>query len=289
MEGSRQEPAVYSLFRDDAGGKPKLHPSAVLFLDLLGTASPRSELEAQQHLETTHQALASARHYGGSERTDQHMSVSSWFSDNLGLAFPLQKGLDLPAAIGLTAVAAAAHQLSLALDGMFARGAIAFGSFYADPDFIAGPALNKAVALEKDAVWPRVVLDEESAELAMHGLLEQEFGGASATWRSALMVDEEGVAFVNYLDSIELFVDEAERARHALRLHRDAVRQNLDGRHPAEIHDKYCALATYHDDFLASCLQEYVADLYVEPAKRLGSYRPFAHDVPAPEPIDAFE
>jgi hypothetical protein len=288
MEGSPQEPPVYSLFRG-AKGEPELQPSAVLFLDLLGTASPRSEQEAQQHLEITHRALANARRYGGSERTDQHMSVSSWFSDNLGLAFPLQKGLDLPAAVGLTAVAAAAHQLSLALDGMFARGAIAFGSFYADPDFIAGPALNNAVALEKKAIWPRVILDEESAELAMYGLLKQEGAGAGATWRSALMVDEEGVAFVNYLDSIELFVEEAERARHALRLHRDAVRQNLDGRHPAEIHDKYRALATYHDDFLAGCLQEYVADLYVEPAKRLGAYKPFAHDVPAPEPIDAFE
>lgn len=60
MESRPQEPAVYSLFRDDEG-EPELQPSAVLFLDLLGTASPRSEQEAQQHLEITHRALANAR------------------------------------------------------------------------------------------------------------------------------------------------------------------------------------------------------------------------------------
>ena len=282
------DPAVYRIFRDDAG-EPVLRPSAVLFLDLLGTSASRTEDEAQEHLLVTHRALTDARHYGGSERRDQHMSVSSWFSDNLGLAFPLQAGLDFTAVVGLTVVAAAAHQLSLALDGMFARGAIAFGSFYADPDFIAGPALNRAVALEKAAVWPRVTLDEDSAALAMYGLLEQEFAGPSAAWRSSLMVDQDDVVFVNYLDSIELVVEEADRGREALRLHRDAVRQNLDGHNPPEIHDKYRALATYHDDFLAGCRQEYVEDLYVEPADRLGSFKPFAHDVPVPpEPPDAF-
>lgn len=289
MDQPVSDPAVYRIFRDEEG-EPVLRPSAVLFLDLLGTSAERTEEEAQEHLLATHRALAGARHYGGSERWDQHMSVSSWFSDNLGLAFPLQSGLDLPAAVGLTVVAAAAHQLSLALDGMFARGAIAFGSFYADPDFIEGPALNCAVALEKAAVWPRVTLDKDSAALAMYGLLEHEFAGASAAWRSSLMVDEDEVVFVNYLDSIELVVEEADRGREALRLHRDAVRRNLDGRHPPKIHDKYRALATYHDDFLSGLRQEYVEDLYVEPAERLGSFRPFAHDVPIPpEPPDAFE
>lgn len=288
MAEPASDPAVYCLFRDD-DGEPLLQPSAVLFLDLLGTSAPRGEEEAQEHLLTTHRALSAARHYGGSERWDQHMSVSSWFSDNLGLAFPLQPGLDFPAVVGLAVAAAADHQLSLALDGMFARGAIAFGSFYADPDFIAGPALNNAVAIEKDAVWPRVTLDEDAATLAMYGLLKQEFAGPTAAWRSSLMVDEDGVVFVNYLDSIELVVEEADRAREALRLHRDAVRRNLDGRHPPKVHDKYRALATYHDDFLAGCLQEYVEDLYVEPAERLGAFQPFAHDIPAPEPREAFE
>lgn len=288
MNSSDSEPVIYRLFRDD-DGEPSLRPGALLFLDLLGTSQARSEHEAQEHLLATHRALANARHYGGSERWDQHMSLSSWFSDNLALAFPLQGGLDLPAAVGMTAVAAAAHQLSLALDGMFARGAIAFGTFYADRDFIAGPALNKAVALEKDADWPRVTLDEESAALAMYGLLEQEFAGSGATWRSALMTDEKGTVFVNYLDSIELSIDESDRARRALCRHRDVIRQNLASGHPKKVHDKYRALATYHDDFLAGCVQEYVGDLYVEPAERLGSFKPFAHDIPAPDPEDGFD
>lgn len=281
------EPSVFDNFLDEEGA-PTLRGSAVLFLDLLGTSTPRTDEEAEQHLRATHRALARARHYGGSERFDQHMSVSSWFSDNLGLAFPLQKGLDLPATLGLTVVAAAAHQLALALDGFFARGAIAFGYFYADRDFLAGPALNEAVSLEKTgAIWPRVVLGESSAALAMHGMIDQEFAGPSATWRSALMVDEDGMVFVNYLDSIELFVDEADRVRSALRAHRDGIRSNLEAGHPPKVHDKYRALGTYHDQFLGTlALQEFVEDLYIELDDPLGTYRPFGHDVPVPEPND---
>jgi hypothetical protein len=288
-ENASEGPSVYRNFRDE-DGLPKLLGSAVLFLDLLGTSAPRTDEQAQEHLVATHQALGRARHYGGSERLDQHMSVSSWFSDNLGLAFPLQTGLDLPAALGLTVVASAAHQLSLALDGFFARGGIAFGYFYADPDFLAGPALNAAVALEKGAaVWPRVVLDESSVALAVHGLVDQEFAGPDAVWRSALMVDDEGTVFVNYLDSIELFIDEADRVRRALRTHRDGIRANLTAEHPQKIRDKYRALAAYHDQFLALLEhQQYVDDLYVEPDDPLGTYRPFGHDIPLP-PSDAFD
>ena len=197
-----QPPIPTSIASSAAIRESPCSTSAVLFLDLLGTGASRSESEAQAHLLVTHRALEEARHYGGSERWDQHMSVSDWFSDNLGLAFPMQSGLDLVSIVGLTANAAADHQLSLALNGMFARGAIAYGSFYADADFIAGPALNRAVEREKLAVWPRVTLDEDSVALAREGLVKQEGAGSWATWRRALMVDEQGEVFVSYLDSM---------------------------------------------------------------------------------------
>lgn len=273
----------YELFRAE-DGTPQLSPCAVLFLDLLGTSEPRSDDDAQRHLSVVHAALAEARQAGGSERQDQHTCVSKWFSDNLALAYPLQPGLDLYAAVGLAVAAAAAHQLSLALDGMFSRGGISFGSFYADPDFIQGPALNRAVELEKDANWPRVALDDDSATIALHDLAEHEGAGVDATWRRALMTDEEGVVFVNYLDSMELFADEADRVRAALLLHRDRVRENLCAAYPPRIREKYQRLAAYHDCFLDGLDAQLVADLYVEADDALGLCRPFGEDIPSREP-----
>lgn len=272
---------TYQLFLED--GSPRLRGSAVLFLDLLGTSKERSDEEAQEHLIATRKALANARHWGGSEIWDQHTSVSSWFSDNLGLAFPLHGALDMCSTVGLCVTSAAAHQLSLALDGMFARGAISFGYFFADRNFMAGPALNEAVRLEKAAFWPRVALDEAAVAIAYKGLIDQEFSGPDAAWRGDLVCDEKDEVFVNYLSAVEPFLEEIDRVRNALALHRDKVRANLAAGHPSGIEKKYRYLAAYHDHYVGGLDQRYVEDLYVEAKAPLGEFRPFGHDVPVPE------
>jgi hypothetical protein len=81
------------------------------------------------------------------------MSVSSWFSDKAWAWRSRCSRASVSPPVGLTVVAAVAHQLSLALDGIFAW-AIAFGSFYADPDFIEAPALNRAVTEVVTFVFP---------------------------------------------------------------------------------------------------------------------------------------
>jgi hypothetical protein len=276
--------SAYDHFRN-AASEPVLRLSAVLFLDLLGTSHQRDEAAAQEHLRLTHRALGRARPAGGSEPDDQHISVASWFSDNLGLAYPVAGPVDIILALGLTINAAADHQLSLAYDGLFSRGGISCDGFYADRDFIYGPALNAAVALEHTTCQPRVALDESSVLLARHGLAAHEGGGEDATWRRSLVVDGDAV-FVNYLDSLELFADQADRVRHVLGRHRDHIAANL-GLYAAvpKIHEKYRWLAGYHDFFLSGFDdQSVVDDLYVKAAEPLGNFERFAADIEPTEP-----
>lgn len=57
-------------------------------------------------------------------------------------------------------------QLDLAYSGVLLRGAVTSGLLFHDDRFVFGPALNDAVAYEKLANYPRVILDAEILEEA---------------------------------------------------------------------------------------------------------------------------
>src|ERR1700722_5314673 len=161
---------AYTAYTDDLG-QPALRESAVLFLDLLGTTDPRTDIEAQHGLQDVKEALTRARDWGDSDPSDAQ-GVARWFSDNLGMALPVTDATPADEALGTMITKTAAHLTALALHGYPARGAIAYGLFYADENLLYGPALNRAVALEKArAVYPRVVLDEAAARAAREHLV----------------------------------------------------------------------------------------------------------------------
>src|SRR3954463_12012906 len=97
-----------------------------------------------------HGAFARARELGDSRPGATNLMVAAWFSDNLVMAMPLDGGLEPGHVV---------DQLVLGRQGMFARVAITFGLFYADPEFVHGPALNATYALESGAAnYLRVIL-----------------------------------------------------------------------------------------------------------------------------------
>lgn len=161
--------------------------------------------------------------------------------------------------------------------GLFARGAIASGAFFADEDFIHGPALERAVDLEKHrAVHPRVVLDEASIALATERLASGD--AAEQGWRDQLLVDEEGVVFVNYLqtvidDPVDSFDPHAMLVRH-----RTLVEANLHAFDGVErVEQKYRWLAAYHNHFVRSQDAELGDDrLLVRCSRPIGEFMPLA-------------
>lgn len=232
---------AYAQYQID--GKPTLVPSAVLFLDVLGTGARRSDEDAQDYLSVTHKAFEQARSWGESQHGASDLSVAAWFSDNLAMAVPIPATGGLVPADGISMLVtyAAMHQLSLIDHGLFARGAITFGMFYADRDFVNGPALNAAYRLESSSTYPRVILDEQ----AMRALKVSD--GLRDGYESRLLVGNDELPFVDYLSYLEYMTLEPCHEPDAARSHRDRVRHELDADHPDDVHEKYVWIASYHD------------------------------------------
>lgn len=242
------------------GGVPTLVPSAVLFLDILGTATFRDEDEAQAYLRQTHDAFAQARERGDSRRGASEITVATWFSDNLVMSMPLAGLLEPGHVVDFLAMYAAFHQLVLGQAGLFARGAITFGLFYADEEFVNGPALNEAYTLESQAAnYPRVIL----APAAMHALIEAE---DREGLDPQICAGDDGVPFVDYLRYIT-YTTPDQGIGDELERHRDQIREHLD-RYAGNvrIEQKYSWLASYHDARAPS-------DLRVRPGEQAADFR----------------
>jgi hypothetical protein len=236
---------AYAQYR--ASSEPMLVPSAVLFLDVLGTAEKREGEDSQRYLRQTHAAFAEARTWGESARGASQLTVATWFSDNLAMAVPVPTGAreQRADAISLLVMYAALHQLSLALNGLFARGAITFGPFYADADFVHGPALNEAHRLEsKVAAYPRVILDDVAMQALREGPgRDEEFG----TPDTRLMVCDDDWPFVDYLRYLEYVTLRRDDEVGGQRRHRERLRDALTAATEPQHRDKLLWLAAYHD------------------------------------------
>lgn len=89
-------------------------------------------------------------------------------------------------------------QLKLISKGILLRGAVTAGLLYHGDDQVFGPALNEAVALERLANYPRVILDREILDEA--GLLSKPKDDLSRTISSMVREDFDGIYYVDYFN-----------------------------------------------------------------------------------------
>jgi hypothetical protein len=157
------------------------------------------------------------------------------------MAMPLAGLLEPGHVVDHLAMYAAFHQLVLAQAGLFARGAITFGPFYADEEFVNGPALNEAYKLESQAAnYPRVIFSP-SAMRALEETKDRD------SLDPHIRVGDDGVPFVDYLEYI-LYTTPDEGVGDDFTRHRDQIRERL-ARHQGDVRveQKYAWLASYHD------------------------------------------
>jgi hypothetical protein len=289
---SYSDVSVYDAYRD--GEQAKLHRSAVLFLDVLGTVALGSAGDAQRSLVRTLEALELARDWGDSDPVDTP-AVARWFSDNLGMAYPIIGAREEEDALGAIVLIAGQHQLALIVNGFVARGAISLGLFYADDLVLYGPALNKAVELEKSAaLHPRVVLDEASVDASRQHLIEYYGGSRGAPHRSCLAVDRHRSTFVSYLGcGLEFDEEQTPLSLRYLAQHRDFIREKLsEHAQDKRVLLKYQWMSAYHDWFVSEMAgghpNDRLPDLTVGSAGELDpGFMPFGHDIPIPpDPFD---
>lgn len=235
----------------DSDGIPTFRRSVTSYLDILGTKAALTSMTNSDLAEQIRllDSFSGVLHNSEWEWQWQRMLT---FSDSIALAVPIQPnshGLELSGTIGSIAI----YQFELACTGRFLRGGIDVGNAYADYANITGPALAEAASLESDvAVVPRVLLSDACLQLvndeAARGYEERP---VQSEWNSALMIDADSRAFVDYLKTaLDAESNGVEYAATLLDKHKKAVSEALDMySENVRVREKYVWVAHYHNAF----------------------------------------
>lgn len=169
-----------------------------------------------------------SHHFPKKRRTS---ALVKTFSDNIFVAFPLgsnpKVGDEDVIHIFLSELKHQIHELTL-LGGFPIRGAVTVGPLMFTERFLFGPALLEAVQLEKDAVFPRILLSDSVLKY-----IKPESPSAHLVVR-----DADGRSFLHYLGDLGVWLPS----------HKDFVEQGLlENTSNIRERQKYEWLAQYHN------------------------------------------
>jgi hypothetical protein len=242
---------------------PKLLESIVCVCDILGfkeliyshTGSDGNDIidveKANLNLNKIYLSLHNSL---GHLNFTKFVGTTKVYTDNIVVGMPVQKYpieelTNMIHKVGL-------YQYSLAVSGLFTRGAISLGPNYIGDVIVFGSALLDAHELEsKRSVNGRIIFSKSCEELL---LKELELGNSSFIKRSILK-DADNLMYINYLNvarsyyspsnetyNIKAFINSIERHKAILIGNLDAYRDK-----PA-IFSKYVWQANYHNYFCNS-------------------------------------
>jgi hypothetical protein len=239
-------------------GSPELVECAVLYFDLLGVSAMTQGREPEKELVSFNETIRKALPYpigeAAVERGDSAYPASV-FSDSVVAAVPVESGVPSAQAIFQLVFDAARLQADLAIRNYFARGAITLDRFHFYDGLIFGPAVVEAVDLERLVAGdPRIIISPAATVALRAARLQGDpFGQAP------VLVDEDGLAFVDYLGGA-FGADTALDLIQKLNRHRDVVTKRLkDHETSFSSWSKHRWVAEYHN---ATCLayREELAD-----------------------------
>jgi hypothetical protein len=256
--------------------KPKLLNSYCAFVHVLGFSEQTNDAFAasrsEQFLQKYYAALRSRLSFLPRREVEEAYSrfpcMMKVFTDRIVLGYPLAS-TDGQQEFGQFVRDLSYFQLSMSLHGFFVRGALALGELFMDEQTVFGPALRDAYETEKDlAVEPRIVLGSSLKALKRRHLrpYSNAFGVAQ---NQDLLVDADGVEFVNYLDLlVNHEVNPPSAFWREVGIHRQNIESNLRfTRLKPRIWSKYFWLVNYHNYFCDALkdLAGYSPACYVNP------------------------
>ena len=181
-----------------------------LFLDILGFQSHVDETVKVQKkgknamsfgkLKGALNKISEGVHYRDAVEVSGELRATSrrvtQFSDSVIVSYLRNE----PHGAGVTSILMDVHNLQLELlqRGVLLRGAITAGLLHHDEKLVFGPALNEAVALERLANYPRVILDGEILDEA--GLKRSPSPSLSRTISSMVAEDFDGLFYIDYFN-----------------------------------------------------------------------------------------
>jgi hypothetical protein len=150
-------------------------------------------------------------------------------------------------------------QLELAINEYFTRGGWAIGPLYIDDNIVYGNAVIEAHELEKEAIYPCIILSKQMGEIVQKHLKYYGRAEMSPHYRM-LLKDQAGHTFINYLYG--LVFDDRDPSFSDLLIHKSIVCERLIlYKDNNNISSKYQWLADYHnyfcDSFIEKCPKKY--------------------------------
>ena len=136
----------------------------VLFLDILGfkkiiEATYDKDTDNENEIKRLYDVLKTVKDIAGSKRPDKNVTQ---FSDSIVISFNDANNYEFLYLLDDISVIL----YSLAFQGIICRGAVAYGKFYHDEQFLFGPALVEAYETEsKAAMYPRVIIDKSVIQI----------------------------------------------------------------------------------------------------------------------------
>lgn len=142
----------------------------------------------------------------------------SLFSDSLIISYPVKDNITNADNLFYLIMDIIFIQFDLAFRGVFVRGGIAKGKLYHNKDICFGEALLLAEDMEKSAVYPRVVLAEETMTVAIKNNVENDkkysqyndFESEAVYYYRILKKDIDGMWYVNFILQADEFDDGGE-------------------------------------------------------------------------------
>lgn len=240
----------------DSSGRPRLRPSIVGFLDLLGfsqrvTTASRTG-ESQQLLDLITGAIGDSRDFvrqimiPGSTEHPSGWAVK-FFSDNLVLGYAFEEsGQDQASAAWFVIRCAQYYQLRMALNGLFLRGGLTSGPVCMTDEIIFGSSLIECYELEsKASIVPRVLLSEPLVKVVTDSYqlpATRTISGAGA----AICRDVDGWWFINYLNAT---VSETGVDWSAVESHKQHILESLTSTTRHDVLPKFGWACRYHNMF----------------------------------------
>jgi hypothetical protein len=176
-----------------------LYPTAVAYIDVLGTSAAASEVHASvDFLSSLQDAFERVDEILDAERKLHGLDYQI-FSDLICLAAPADATEQLQLVLRAVAVSAGvclAH-------GLFLRGGVTYDEFFFGETIVFGQAIVGAHALEQSTTYPRIALSPEAARLALE-VMDGDYDSLP------LVIDlHDNTVIVDFLERIRL----AERRR----------------------------------------------------------------------------
>jgi hypothetical protein len=204
------------------------------------------------------------------------------FSDNFLFWVPFQKNLSIDHQIVLSLQSLSYLQFWMACEGFFIRGGICCDLAYCNNNVAIGPALVKAVELEKNAIFPRLLIDSDTANKYLLPYLENELKGNNRL-NKLFLIDDSGNYFLNYLVIIFEYIiismaveledckNQNERTEllcstirfhcEKLKKHKKKIEEGLKvNKEEPAIYSKYIWLRDYHNFFCSYIDGDYVPE-----------------------------